>query len=514
MLSINVNAACSHGYFGTGDGTISNPYLVQNQSAFIHIKEHPDSSFLQTNDITFTQANTISTFGGTYNGNGYTIYNPYEVLFSNLNQTSEIRNLTIDGTSNTTQAVLAYQNYGFIEKVINKSNVLNHPGVHNYAIGIVFYNRNSGIIEDCENYGTLRANTATAGFAYENRGTIYRCKNYGELQGGWAGNAGISISNYGTISESVNYGRLNPTIDHSLDQGSLVVNNYSSGKIQNCYNTGAQVRFNLGFVGDHGETIRNERWGGIVFRNDGLIENVYTIGSIQEEIPNKAPVAYSNSGTLKNVYFIDLPNQTFINTQGELISSERLASTEILNILNANSNPLIWAKGPIGYNYPVLIGDVFVQAEPEYAYIGDNTAIRILLSGNLQSVNSFKVLNSKGQVVLNNLPGSSPLITGYVDFLEEEVFTIVAAVNGRDVASSNPVSISKTNVLTKILETVGLTSTSKVMFVVDNNRFYELNEKNRNLVSQIKTSKADGGIYFMGHLLESSKELFKPLLED
>ena len=59
----------------SGRGTIEDPWLVSNQLELDNVRNYPDSSFIQVNDIYLTGEWTpIDSFSGTNNGNYYAIY--------------------------------------------------------------------------------------------------------------------------------------------------------------------------------------------------------------------------------------------------------------------------------------------------------------------------------------------------------------------------------------------------------------------------------------------------------
>ena len=143
------------------------------------------------NDINLTDSEfkTIPTFGGIFNGNGYTISgmtlyeeNSHIGLFSELQKNAVVIDLKVSGyvIPKGEQSVvggIAGRNYGVIMNCSYKGTVSSKD----YVGGIAGINELSGIISDCVNDGYILGEHFTGGIAGENMGSILRCTNSGEV---------------------------------------------------------------------------------------------------------------------------------------------------------------------------------------------------------------------------------------------------------------------------------------------------------------------------------------------
>lgn len=140
--------------------------------------------------------NTIFTKSAaiTFDGNNHTISNLTKPLFNVVYDGSEIKNLTVNlNATNNNQAGLAITNIGTIENC-KVTGSFNTTLSSTYVGGVVQENKNTGIINNCENNCTITVTNNISldkmvsyyigGIAGINRGTVSNCKFSGTIQGG------------------------------------------------------------------------------------------------------------------------------------------------------------------------------------------------------------------------------------------------------------------------------------------------------------------------------------------
>ena len=217
---------------------------------------------IDLSDCAFTP---IPTFGGTFDGSGYTIFG---------------LNLSGNGSN---QGLFRYvQSGGAVKDLTVQGTVA--PGGSRAAVGGIAGN-NAGVIQDCKFQGNVKGETNVGGIAGVNQadGKILRCKASGTVQG-MDGTGGVCGRNLGTLLKCENESSVNTAspdnsvsieeinVDDMLDLSSdtekkedgesdkiLKMHNdtgglagYSSGIVQDCTNSGQvgypHVGYNVGGV--------------------------------------------------------------------------------------------------------------------------------------------------------------------------------------------------------------------------------------------------------------------------
>ena len=221
-----------------------------------------------------TEFATISTFGGTLEGNDHTISGLVVEegmapagLFRYLQPTAVVRNLKVSGRI--------------------------APGGDASTVGGIV-GENHGAVENCAFTGEITGERDTGGIAGANYGTIRRCKTSGSLTGDNR-TGGVAGYNEGTIdgcenSMEINIDSVDPTIDptdidfdfnmdlsrlSNLDTSDAAkdtggIAGYSAGIITNCTNTGNVGYPHIGY-----------NLGGIAGRNCGFVSACRNSGHIQ-----------------------------------------------------------------------------------------------------------------------------------------------------------------------------------------------------------------------------------------
>lgn len=157
----------------------------------------------------------------------------------------------------------------------------------------------------------------SSGLAYSNAGTIAHCTVYG-----WDAQ---------NISKAIGFGLDDDkTRDSSLSggdkYGGIVNTNTSSGRIIDCCVLGPM---RVGFPA--------YKAGGIAYSNSGTIENCYFLGKIWEsrnntELSSATAIAVENIGTVENCYYLKYDDNTAV--AGTALTKEQFESGEAACLLN------------------------------------------------------------------------------------------------------------------------------------------------------------------------------------
>lgn len=204
-----------------GDGTQTEPFLIDSREALLAVKENPSAYYKQTKniDLGFEWAALFSSegpkFKGVYDGNGKTISNiPANAKSLFGENAGTIKNLTV---SNIKSIQGGYQTFG------------------TFAI------RNSGTIYNCH-VNTINVNAKTSagyigegGICASNNGTVSKCtvKN-GSIKGIIAG--GIAAENRGIITDCSSNVKITAGAS-----GGIVAENLYKTKINDCSFSGSIV---------------------------------------------------------------------------------------------------------------------------------------------------------------------------------------------------------------------------------------------------------------------------------
>ena len=195
----------------------------------------------------------MSSFAGTFDGNGYTIsgLNNHIDLWNNANVHGFIRtladggfvkNLTFTGAkvfnhegSGATSAVIAYTNNGTVENCTVKNSSIHHGSYD--ALGVVV-GVNAGTIRNCasiSNTITRRysANKNVCGFVWSNSGNIENCFNFDCTYQNGSDRYAFTQSNTGTITNCYYY-EASETLSDTITNGVIEVKSsdqFASGEV-------------------------------------------------------------------------------------------------------------------------------------------------------------------------------------------------------------------------------------------------------------------------------------------
>lgn len=318
--------------FESGDGSSTNPYVITNQSQFENINQRltrpsyfgSDNWYFElSQDLTLQDVNSITEFGGIFEGNGHTItYNISNTsktqisLFNTLLANAKIQNLCI-------KASVAQQNTS--ESRFNIS-----PFVY----------ENRGTIKNCIllefNYQSYHTNSMMiyfGGFAVNNYGTIQNCITKADIVfDGSSQQQGVSISSIyvggiayinGTSTISANITNCGNDGDITVYTQTVAVGGISAkhvgGLISGCYYKGSID------VALTQSTNSNSYVGGLVAASEQKIQNSYTNCNITINMNNLQTnvcvggligAISSTNGAIVNNCFVANPN-IVVNNDGQ-----------------------------------------------------------------------------------------------------------------------------------------------------------------------------------------------------
>ena len=159
--------------------------------------------------------------------------------------------------------------------------------------------------------------TNSSGLAYSNAGTIAHCTVYGWDAKNISKAIGYGLDDYKTYDSSLSGGN---------QYGGIVNTNTSSGRIIDCCVLGPM---RVGFP--------EYKAGGIAYSNSGTIENCYFLGKIWEsrnntELSSATAIAVENIGTVENCYYLKYDDNTAV--AGTALTKEQFESGEAACLLN------------------------------------------------------------------------------------------------------------------------------------------------------------------------------------
>lgn len=259
--------------FADGNGTSSNPFIVQNVNHLRKLVKYPTAYFRQANDIDFNYSSIPSLFSvdqpfnGTYDGAGKAIKNisATAALFDTVGEKGTIKNVKMVNCSvvGDYASLLVKNNYGKITDcningMVSASGSKANESWPTWRVGLCVAN-NYGIIANSVFSGSASTAYSSGGvrnalytggivFANEDSGRIINCKSSTNVTGTsyYFENCrigGIAAVNYGLINSC----EANGNIEHNYNVrnrrdirvGSLVGVNYSQMVICSYTGTGA-----------------------------------------------------------------------------------------------------------------------------------------------------------------------------------------------------------------------------------------------------------------------------------
>ena len=215
-------------------------------------------------DMSGIDFSSVPTFGGEFNGNGYTISGinlskngSYSGLFRYIQESGKITNLTVKGNflpggSKSFIGGIAGENMGVIESCIFDGKIAGE----NVVGGIAGKNTDSGQIISCSTYGNIKGENSTGGIAGKNDGLILNCTNNTQVNTVYEekkrditdinADAGAIVETYKTEKAE----NEEESILGHTDTGGIT--GYNSGVLQGCINNAnvgyPHVGYNVGGI--------------------------------------------------------------------------------------------------------------------------------------------------------------------------------------------------------------------------------------------------------------------------
>ncbi len=362
----------------TGDGTSKNPYKIATADDLIEFAEKvnggragvggdPDACAVLTANINLegSEDNQWLSIGldgsrrnyiGTFDGQGFTISGLYinttsntRGLFGYVGEGGTVTNLIVKGTVVSSGSAV-YGDGGIVgDNAGTVSNCVSDVAVKSgYNVGgVVGWNRDTGIITNCTNNGTITGTSNdvfVGGVVGTNCGTVQNCTNNGTVETAtYAG--GVVGVNFGTVSGSYN----TKNVAGVTAGGVVGANSYAnvSGKVTSCYNTGTVTGTTTagGVVGEN-----------IYGTSPGTVTSCYNIGKVTapSEGATIGGVVGANSngtinGTVNGCYF-------FVETAASGVGDN--SSTNVTNVTSKTTEE--FASGEVAW----LLQDALNQEVP------------------------------------------------------------------------------------------------------------------------------------------------------
>lgn len=395
----------------TGDGTSKNPYKIATADDLIEFAKKvnggregvggdPDACAVLTDNINLegSEDNQWLSIGldgsgrnyiGTFDGQGLTISGLYinttsntRGLFGYVGEGGTVTNLIVKGTVVSSGSV-AYGDGGIVgDNAGTVSNCVSDVAVKSgdNVGGVVGWNRDTGIITNCTNNGTITGTSNdvfVGGVVGTNCGTVQNCTNNGTVETAtYAG--GVVGVNFGTVSGSYN----TKNVAGVTAGGVVGANSYAnvSGKVTSCYNTGTVSGTTAGGV------IGTNYWHDDDYTTPGNVNSCYNTGKVTASSEGAtiggvvgANSNGSTSGTVNGCYFLvgtaasgvgdnSSTNVTNVTskTTGEFATGEVAWLLQDALGENDSTATQVWGQqlnGETSEDYPVLLA--FVEDAPE-----------------------------------------------------------------------------------------------------------------------------------------------------
>lgn len=395
----------------TGEGTSANPYKIATADDLIEFAEKvnggragvggdPDACAVLTANINLegSEDNQWLSIGldgsgrnyiGTFDGQGLTISGLYinttsntRGLFGYVGEGGTVTNLIVKGTVVSSGSAV-YGDGGIVgDNAGTVSNCVSDVAVKSgYNVGgVVGWNRDTGIITNCTNNGTITGTSNdvfVGGVVGTNCGTVQNCTNNGTVETAtYAG--GVVGVNFGTVSGSYN----TKNVAGVTAGGVVGANSYAnvSGKVTSCYNTGTVSGTTAGGV------IGTNYWHDDYYTTPGNVTSCYNVGKVTASSEGAtiggvvgANSNGSTSGAVNGCYFLvgtaasgvgDNSSTNVTNVASK--TTEEFASGEVAWLLqdalgeNDSTATQVWGQqlnGETSEDYPVLLA--FVEDAPE-----------------------------------------------------------------------------------------------------------------------------------------------------
>ena len=222
--------------------------------------------------------------------------------------------------------------------------------------GIVGNGSSTTSVLRCWNGATIASNDSrSGGIVGSDAYQVHNCYNIGNISGQYAG----GIVGFGTaeIAECYNEG----DISGAYSGGIYGYSFQRKVTINNCYNTGNI--FADGTV--IGSAPAGPAAGGIasfLFKGNCVITNCYNVGTVSSTEDAGCVLAYGNSTTLENIYYI---NTCDAGGEGTALNEDYMRSQDFVDCLNGNNSNPVWIMDVDNINggFPILEGGILAVAD-------------------------------------------------------------------------------------------------------------------------------------------------------
>lgn len=345
--------ACSVPHpFSKGDGSLEEPYEVLTAIDLNNVRYFPAAHFRQLANIDLSHTKLsaypwydqnwgwqpISSFSGTFNGNGFLIMNLYIVRV----------------TSNNVALISSVENDSLIENVL-----IEGANVKGYDYTAALVGINKGNIRNCSVSGFIEGNDNTGGIIGESKssGIVENCENTASIKTTKEQVGGLTGSNRGTIKSSINRGTINSNARVGGISGvslGLIIDCQNFGNITGQSVTGGLVGYLAGGQimesSNNGLIVGNTSTGGLVGWNYGLINNCQNKGVVSGVAQIGGIAGYNKGAQIlgcQNSNDID-GSENVGGLVGENRENASIAASSNIGNIDCDGNRV---GGIVGYSY-------------------------------------------------------------------------------------------------------------------------------------------------------------------
>lgn len=387
---------------------------------------------------------TIAYEGITFDGNGYSIRNLQTRLFSKLDSSSKLSNMTFEDTAFKSTSLI-----GSLEGTVEGVNIFGTASGSNTAaiantVERIDENTVGKIIGSLANLdydGGTEAVSNIAGLAITNNGDIRMSASVGNFSGSdVSGLGGLVVENNGTILDSFTIGNIIFTGD-ATNLGGFVNNN--TGSITNCY-----TRCNIDIAANTAERII----ASFAAQNSGTIKSAYSSGMLKLGVktnPYSVFVASSTGALTDCMFDKQMSGSQFseIHTLAErtldivkLTNHTGMISTNTLSAYECVT-PEIDAANNIYHNvyYPQLTSILNTEEYEKMGEGDDTTQVETVRSRMYSALRAYSFISSATALVgndnyIDNLAYNSKTPLSY-DETKDTNRNLWSRTSGSDIAS-------------------------------------------------------------------------------
>ena len=295
-----------------GSGTQQSPYFISTASEFLWISNDNDAYYKQTADINLGDLEQksvaiISSFSGTYDGNGHTI--TYQAQFSASSSniglfgsvSGTIKNLTLNASVTISESGTNWVNVGLLCGTLtgtlenchatncNINSVIATNNGHGISVGLLVGKMSGGTLNYSSGVGNVTGNGRVGGLVGEaDESVIYGCSFIGEVVAVAVGDkdkpdAAGGICGEGGKNTKINLCYVNADITATDVACGIVCKSNQSPTVTNCYAAGTVNGMNASNSFDITNANNSNNW------HDGQINgNTVTPESIAGTLNNAA----------------------------------------------------------------------------------------------------------------------------------------------------------------------------------------------------------------------------------